>query len=41
MNDHTLVADQTAVGDLVLAVAAGTLDKQGAVDFFKTYVRPV
>jgi death-on-curing protein len=41
VNDHTLVADKTAVGDMVLAVADGSLDKQGAADFFKAHVRPV
>lgn len=41
VNDHTLAADKTAVGDMVLAVAAGTLDKQGAAEFFKAHVRPV
>jgi death-on-curing protein len=41
MNDYTLEADQTAVGDLVLEVAAGRLDKQGVAAFFKAHVRPV
>ncbi len=41
VNDHMLVAGKTDVGDMVLAVAAGTLDKQGVVDFFKAHVRPV
>ena len=41
INDYTLAADKTAVGDMVLAVAAVTLDKQGAVDFFKAHVRPL
>ena len=41
VNDHTLVADKTSVGDMVLAVAAGTLDKQGVIDFFKAHVHPV
>jgi death on curing protein len=40
-NGYTLAADHTAVGDMVLAVAAGTLDKAGVADFFKTHVRPV
>jgi death on curing protein len=39
-NDYTLAADRTVVGDMVLAVAAGTLDKQAVVDFFKAHVRP-
>ena len=41
LNDYTLGADKTAVGDMVLAVAAGTMHKQGVIDFFKAHVRPV
>ena len=41
VNDHTLVADQTSVGDMVLAVASGAMDKQGVAEFFKAHVRAV
>jgi death-on-curing protein len=40
-NDYTLGSDKGVTGDMVLAVAAGTLDKQSVVDFFKAHVRPV
>ena len=40
VNGYTLSADQTVVGDLVLDVAAGRVDKSAVAGFFKGHVRP-
>lgn len=40
VNNHTFSPDETEYGDLVLAVASGTLGKAEAGVFFKKHVRP-
>ena len=39
-NGFTLTASKLAVGDLVLGVATGTIDKRAVVEFFRTHVGP-
>jgi death-on-curing protein len=39
MNGARLVVDQTAVGDLVIDIAAGRRGKEDATSFFKKHVR--
>jgi death on curing protein len=41
LNGHQLTADQGTVYELVMAVASGEIDEDGATAFFRDHVEPI